>query len=73
MTSVVKPPDDIDDVLPIDTCMVFWGSHGCHRPKGHEPADAHWCVCCECEDHPDDGDVLCVAGPPYYGPDTEFY
>ncbi len=52
------------------TCKVYWGSHGCDRPQGHE--GDHWCDCCECEDHPDP-DSGCVAGPPYYGPDTNFY
>ncbi len=50
-------------------CRVFWGSHGCERPAGHD--GDHWCDCCECEDHPDD--ESCVAGPPYYGVDTDFY
>ena len=47
---------------------VYWGSHGCARPVDHE--GACWCDCCDCEDHPEPG---CVAGPPYYGPDTQFY
>lgn len=51
-------------------CDVYWGSHGCHRPRGHE--GPHWCDCCNCEDHPDD-DSGCVAGPPYYGDDTYFW
>ena len=51
-------------------CEVYWGSHGCARPHGHE--GDHWCDCCECDDHPAD-DAGCVAGPPYYGPDTRFY
>lgn len=49
-------------------CRVYWGSHGCARPLGHE--GDHWCDCCECDNHPEEG---CVAGPPYYGPDTRFY
>ena len=51
-------------------CHVYWGSHGCSRPKGHD--GDHWCDCCTCENHPDP-DSGCVAGPPYYGPDTLFY
>lgn len=51
-------------------CRVYWGSHGCARPRGHE--GAHWCDCCECDSHPQEGEG-CVAGPPYYGPDTRFY
>jgi hypothetical protein len=51
-------------------CEVYWGSHGCARPRGHE--GDHWCDCCECDDHPDP-DSGCVAGPPYYGDDTRFF
>lgn len=51
-------------------CRVYWGSHGCHKPRGHE--GPCWCDCCECENHPDD-DSGCVAGPPWYGPRTTFY
>lgn len=53
-----------------ETCPVCWGSHGCDRPRGHE--GPHWCDCCDCADHPDP-DSGCVVGPPYYGPDTEFF
>lgn len=53
-------------------CRVYWGSHGCSRPAGHE--GGHWCDCCECEDHERDHKAEgCVAGPPYYGPSTRFY
>jgi hypothetical protein len=51
-------------------CDVYWGSHGCSRPQGHD-GDC-WCDCCDCENHPDE-DSGCVAGPPYYGPSTSFY
>lgn len=51
-------------------CRVYWGSHGCARPLGHD--GDHWCDCCDCDNHPDP-DSGCVAGPPYYGPDTRFY
>ena len=53
-----------------ESCGVYWGSHGCARPHGHD--GAHWCDCCDCDNHPD-ADSGCVAGPPYYGPDTRFY
>jgi hypothetical protein len=53
-----------------EPCHVYWGSHGCDRPRGHE--GAHWCDCCRCDDHPDPCSG-CVAGPPYYGPDTIFH
>lgn len=49
-------------------CRVYWGSHGCERPRGHD--GPHWCDCCECDDHPG---PACVAGPPYYGPETLFF
>lgn len=62
-SGIVNP--DRNDPL----CRVYWGSHGCERPKGHE--GDHWCDCCDCEDHPDDSG--CVAGPPYYGAETRFY
>lgn len=53
-----------------ERCRVYWGSHGCCRPGGHD--GDHWCSCCDCDDHPDH-DSGCVAGPPYYGPETKFY
>lgn len=49
-------------------CRVYWGSHGCERPRGHD--GPHWCDCCDCDDHPGEG---CVGGPPYFGSDTRFY
>lgn len=64
-------------------CRVYWGSHGCCHPKGHN--GPHECNCCECPDHTvnhviegvegdmENGWVECVAKPPYYGPDTKFY
>lgn len=55
-----------------EPCRVYWGSHGCSRPHGHE--GDHWCDCCECDDHERDHEAEgCVAGPPYYGPETRFY
>lgn len=53
-------------------CRVYWGSHGCHEPRGHGPDVPHACDCCECETHPDP-DSGCVARPPYYGDGTRFY
>ncbi len=51
-------------------CDVYWGTHGCRFDHGHSgPCE---CDCCECERHPD-LDSGCVAKPPYYGADTEFY
>jgi hypothetical protein len=59
-----------------ESCDVYWGSHGCHQPRGHQ-GDCE-CDCCECgEHHPHphwpDTSLLCVARAPYYGPDTRFY
>lgn len=66
---------------PADKCSVFWGTHGCDRPRGHR--GTHWCSaansgCCK---HPrlhwllrllhmHDG---CVGAWPYYGKITRFY
>ncbi|WP_311208786.1 MULTISPECIES: hypothetical protein [unclassified Aeromicrobium] len=63
-------------------CRTFWGTHGCDLPRGHDvEKDPHACGCCDCDDHEanagqrsdDDGEWVCVARPPYYGPDTKFY
>lgn len=51
-------------------CDVYWGSHGCELPKGHEKIGLPH-VCLSCFD-PDDMDGY-VGAPPYYGPDTKFY
>ncbi len=53
-------------------CRVYWGSHGCSRPRGHD--GHHWC-CCECVMHPDQ-DSGCVGTWPYYDDErivTKFY
>lgn len=51
---------------------VFWGSHGCDLPAGHDEPCA--CCCCDCDDHERDHEALgCVARWPWYGPDTRFY
>lgn len=47
-------------------CRVYWGSHGCDRPRGHE--GPHLCLTCWSSD--EDG---WVGAPPYYGPETNFY
>lgn len=51
-------------------CDVNWGSHACYLERGHD--GPCWCDCCDCAEHPDPGSG-CVAGPPYYGPQTTFY
>lgn len=55
-------------------CRVYWGSHGCDLPRGHDPVkQPHACDCCECRDHDRDHEAEgCVALPPYYGPGTKF-
>ncbi len=40
-----------------EVCEVYWGSHGCDKPKAHKGD----CVC------------DCGFGPPYYGARTVFY
>jgi hypothetical protein len=57
-------------------CRVYWGSHGCKYPRGHE--GDHKCICCECEVHPefDSEGSLCAGAYPYYGVidmETVFY
>lgn len=50
----------------IEPCRVYWGSHGCDRPRGHD--GPHLCLKCR---YPDE--IGWTGAPPYYGPDTEFY
>lgn len=56
-------------------CRVYWGSHGCHLPRGHD--GGHLCDCCTCVNHPDppsDPDEgECVGAAPYYGSETNFH
>lgn len=47
-------------------CRVYWGSHGCDRPRGH--TGPHLCLSCWTED-----EAGWVGAPPYYGPETFFY
>lgn len=63
----------VTDGLAPASCDVCWGSHACRWLRGHPEALPHECDCCQCERHPDPGDVLCVGKPPYYGPGTRFY
>lgn len=63
-------------------CRVYWGSHGCCLPRGHE--GDHLCECTFEDDDPDkamlphmddtpgEGNGN-VGRPPYYGPDTNFF
>lgn len=52
-------------------CDVNWGSHGCKHQHHHSADIPHECYCCECQG--DTCDPGCVAKPPYYGPETNFY
>lgn len=58
-------------------CRVYWGSHGCCLPRGHD--GPHLCECANGEDGPTDpradtvADAINVGAPPYYGPETTFY
>ncbi|UDL16388.1 hypothetical protein SEA_ZOOMAN_119 [Microbacterium phage Zooman] len=53
-------------------CDVFWGSHGCSLPPGHDEP----CVCITNIYDEDDNIVETYregnCAPPYFGPDTEF-
>lgn len=51
-----------------ETCRVYWGSHGCCLPRGHDGT----CVC-DCASGETPAGVLNVGAAPYYGPDTGFY
>jgi hypothetical protein len=64
-------------VSALANCRVYWGSHGCKHPRGHNPETPHTCDCCTCERHPDPDNLndqpSCGAAPPYYGEHTRFY
>lgn len=47
-------------------CRVYWGSHGCCLPRGHDGPHL-----CDCADVPPE--LGGVGKPPYYGPSTQFY
>lgn len=47
-----------------DVCDVYWGSHGCDLPRGHD--DWHWCDCCTGPNHSEQNSG-CVGAYPYYG------
>ncbi len=52
-------------------CRVYWGSHGCHLPRGHD--GPHLCDCADWPDWQTDDEADNVGTPPYYGPNTRFY
>lgn len=63
-----------------EVCRVYWGSHGCCLPRGHDGSEdnkGHNCRCCNCPDYVHTNkvidDTVCVAAYPYYGPETTFY
>lgn len=63
----------------MNKCRIYWGSHGCSLPRGHD--GHHVCCCIDPEKHwvnpehdTEDG-ARCVGTWPYYGPEleTRFY
>lgn len=44
-------------------CRVYWGTHGCALPRGHD--GEHRCDCY--------GEGNAVGTAPYYGDGTNFY
>ena len=62
---------EFDPENPIH-CDVFWGSHGCGFPPGHDGP----CFCIN-KEYGWEGEILELysgdnCAPPYFGPDTEF-
>ncbi len=54
----------------MNQCRVYWGSHGCRLERDHDGP----CLCDCAEDPiPIEPNVKNVGGPPYYGPETNFY
>lgn len=51
-----------------EPCRVYWGTHGCNLPRGHEGPHI-----CDCAYEPEEENVVNVGKPPYYGPETTFY
>jgi hypothetical protein len=57
-------------------CRVYWGSHGCRRPRGHD--GPHECQCARdahghlLPRHDHEG-TLNAGAEPFYGADTRFY
>ncbi len=55
-----------------DPCEVFWGSHGCDLPRGHDGYCR--CDCADDEDAVPLAEGGCNVGAyPYYGPETILY
>jgi hypothetical protein len=61
-----------------EPCRVYWGTHGCRLPRGHD--GPHLCECADDEGashvlarHGIDPQCVNVGAPPYYGPDTRLY
>lgn len=65
-TSEQSDRHPIEGRTSLGGCRVYWGSHGCDRPSGHD--GPHLCLSCWTED--EDG---WIGAPPYYGPETCFY
>lgn len=58
------------ETFKLKPCRVYWGSHGCMLPRGHQ--GPHLCEC-SLKPPPTNPNVVNVGAPPYYGPDTRFY
>jgi hypothetical protein len=43
-----------------DECRVYWGTHGCCLPRGHDGPHR-----CTCADDPEEPGILNVGAPPY--------
>ena len=71
MTEATDDWDDPFDGTLYEVCRVYWGSHGCDLPRGHDPAIPHMCLSCLPGYGEDMGGY--VGMPPYYGTDTRFY
>jgi hypothetical protein len=70
--------------VAMEACRVYWGSHACYLPRGHD--GPHLCTCAHVDDDPskpllphrddvDDDDAPGagnVGRPPYYGAHTSF-
>lgn len=54
-----------------DDCRVYWGTHGCCLPRGHD--GPHVCSCAFDKAEDEEDGLVNVGAPPYYGPETSFY
>lgn len=64
-------------------CRVYWGTHGCCLPRGHEAMGiGHFCECAWWWDQPQDAaarasdaaeGIYNPGAPPHYGKHTGYY